>query len=271
MNGFKSSRSYKEFACRIQRERRFFRSTDDEEFLRKVVETSKNRVFKLEQGEELWRAQLGFDWQEEKLGDECIDEFPVPFKPERMKPKPEHAKDGRANSCGIVVLYLASAKKTAMSEVRPWIGALVSCARLETVRPLTLVDLSRFHDESSPYYFQEPDIAGREKAVWTDIDKAFSKPVTSGDEIGDYVPTQVLTELFKEEGFDGIVYKSNFGDIGYNITLFNPDDARITACGLYEVESVALSFKESGNPCHVSTDGKCKTITVSDYGPVGVT
>lgn len=34
-----------------------------------------------------------------------------------------------------------------MSEVRPWIGALVSLAQFKTVRPLTVVDCSVLHDK----------------------------------------------------------------------------------------------------------------------------
>ncbi|MEX6396516.1 RES family NAD+ phosphorylase [Providencia hangzhouensis] len=57
----------------------------------------------------------------------------------------------------------------------------------------------------------------KEKAVWTDIDNAFSTPVTRSDDKANYAPTQILAELFRSAGYDAIAYKSHFGDEGYNI------------------------------------------------------
>ena len=50
----------------------------------------------------------------------------------------------------------------------------------------------------------------------------------------DYVPTQVIAELYKSEGYDGIAYKRAFGDDGYNIAVFNLDDARVKSCVLHD-------------------------------------
>ena len=37
-------------------------------------------------------------------------------------------------------------------------------------------------------------------------------PTISADDAAHYIPTQVIAELFKREGCDGIAYKSVFGD-----------------------------------------------------------
>ena len=79
-----------------------------------------------------------------------------------------------------------------MSEVRPWLGSRLSCARFRTTRPLKIVDFSVYHDRSPVFYFDEPDDSDREKAVWTQIDRAFSEPTTPSDNTADYVPTQVI-------------------------------------------------------------------------------
>jgi len=87
----------------------------------------------------------------------------------------------------------------------------------------------------------------REKAVWIDIDNAFSEPVTKSDDAGDYVPTQILAEVFKSAGYDAIVYKSQFGEKGFNIVVFNPDNADVINCAPYQVTGFEVSFKEIGN------------------------
>lgn len=135
-----------------------------------------------------------------------------------------------------------------MSEVRPWLGSLVSCAQFETTRLLEIVDLSVNHEASFKFYFEEPAPSKREKVVWTYIDLAFSEPMTSCDDADDYVPTQVIAELFKNEGLDGIAYKSKFGSDGYNIALFNLVDAKLNFCRLYEAVSLEYSFKKVDPP-----------------------
>lgn len=79
---------------------------------------------------------MGHDWREE----ECGAEAPVPYPVDRMKPRRDRTKEGRANPKGIPYLYTANDKETAIAEVRPWIGAYVSIAELKVVRPLTIVN-----------------------------------------------------------------------------------------------------------------------------------
>ncbi|MCY4652628.1 MAG: RES family NAD+ phosphorylase [Dehalococcoidia bacterium] len=90
----------------------------------------------------------------------------------------------------------------------------------------------------------------RKKAVWTEIDNAFSRPVEISENLADYVPTQILSELFRDAGYDAIIYRSNFGEEGYNIAVFSPDDAEILNCGAYEVTRIEVKFREAGNLWH---------------------
>ena len=113
----------------------------------------------------------------------------------------------------------------------------------------------------------EPDASKREEAVWTQIDQAFSEPTTPGDDTAEYVPTQVIAELFKNEGCDGIAYKSAFGKKGYNIVLFNPADAELTGCALFEAKSLKFRFEQSDNPYWVAKDRTTKTMHVADVKP----
>ena len=67
------------------------------------------------------------------------------------------------------------------------------------------------------------------------------------DKSSDYVPTQIIAEFFRNEGFDGVVYKSVLSN-GYNIALFDIDVANIVNCFLYEVEKVKFNFNQSAKP-----------------------
>lgn len=254
------------FEHRIRHRKRYFRTQEDDDFLQKILDTSESRVRTLPKNSTLFRAQLGHDLQSINKFDQDF-KIPVAYPPERMKPLANSANEGRANPKGIPVFYAANKLKTAISEVRPWVGSLVSCAQFKPTRALRIVDLSIFHNEGTKFYFSEPDDRERDKAVWTHIDQAFSKPTTSGDDTAEYVPTQVIAELFKNNRFDGIAYKSVFGADGYNLALFDLDDAEFSSCCLYKVESIDLSYDQTDNPYWVDAAGKTKTYSIEVVGP----
>ena len=241
---FESWNSYWNFQRSVSRELRFVRKPDTERFLETVLETSKKRIVEAKEGLIFWRAQLGHDWREE--GDEEKFEVPCAFSTLRMKPLSDRATDGRANAKGIPCLYLASREMTAVSEVRPWIGSYVSLAQFKLLRPIKLIDCSRGHGKQL-FYFEEPSPEKREEAVWTAIDQAFSEPMSQSDNNAAYVPTQIIAELFKRAGYDGIAYRSNFGENGHNIAIFDLGAADLLNCALYSVDKIDLKYSQRDN------------------------
>jgi hypothetical protein len=197
MGTFKSWQSYSQFETKIKHQSRYIHSTEVEIFCRTVLKTAEARIEVIPKDSILWRAQLGHGWRFEN---EDVGEMPAPHEPERMCPKIGRANEGRANPKGIPYLYLASNRDTALAEVRPWVGSYVSVGQLKISRKLRVVNCAT-ERKGFILYFKEPSPKKREEAVWSDIDKAFSRPVTPTDDVADYVPTQVLAELFKSNGF----------------------------------------------------------------------
>ena len=237
---FKSWQSYWRFSQEVTRGNRYIYSDAVKDFLSNVLETSRSYEKIVKPEEKFWRAQLGSDWIEEDV-DEPIQ---LPFPPERMKPLQYEASEGRANPKGISCLYLAIDKETAMAEVRPWLHSDISVGQFKTVRELKLIDCSVHAPKRGGYiiYFEEPDEKKREKAVWADIDRAFSRPVTPSDKSSDYVPTQIIAELFKNNGVDGIFYKSSLSN-GLNLALFDIGAATVGNYALvHRVEDIKFSF-----------------------------
>lgn len=254
---FASWRSYQEFAKRVRHSRRYVFEKEVQAFLDTVLATRKDRDVKISSGQILYRAQQGVEWRPAlDENDEEVGEHPCGFGPERMNPLPNRAKEGRANPAEIPILYLASTAQTAISEVRPWIGSEISLAQFKILRDLKAINLSINHGKSSfghltfDHFYGGPPPNAEEKsiAVWTDIDNAFSQPVTLSDDTADYVPTQILTELFRDVGYDAIIYKSQFGEKGYNIALFNLPDAEAINCAPYQVTGIDVKFEGTGNP-----------------------
>jgi hypothetical protein len=142
---------------------------------------------------------------------------------------------------------MASTEETAIGEVRPWIGSYVSVAQFQLLRSLRVVDCSVLRESSYPIYFENPLPAEREKAVWTYISRAFAEPILSTDDSAGYVPTQILAELFRNFKYDGLVYRSNFGENGYNIAIFNMNDAKLINCGVREIKCIQIKFEDVGD------------------------
>ena len=255
---FKSWQSYWTFRNAVTNSCRFIFDEETKQFLATVLETSQPRRITIKSGAIFWRSQLGGTTRPiyDDDGKE-ISEEPCPHPVERMKPLRFLATEGRANPKGIPYLYLATSKETAMSEVRPWIGSEISVAQFKIKNELKIVDLSKNH-LTNPFYFDsscgiyEPSDEDKEKSVWTHIDKAFSEPVVKNDNRADYAPTQIISELFKNDGVDGVAYKSMLSD-GYNVVLFNPEVAEIINCFLYVAKNVIFEFGEAANPYFVQS------------------
>ncbi len=197
----------------------------------------------------MYRAQRGVDTKpiQDNRGRLRV-ERPMGFSLDRMKPLADRAIQGRANPSGIPVLYLAGSIETAISEVRPWIGSHVSVAKVEITRDIRIVDLSSgtpsHTDIARDLMYPPRDPTQKEQRVWSSIESAFSEPVTASDDKADYVPTQILSEFFRSSGFDAIRYRSQFGEGGQNLALFNLKDAEVVYCSPYEVTSIAVKFWE---------------------------
>jgi hypothetical protein len=245
---------YFQFARSVIRHGRYVFEPCAEEFLSTVAATiSDERIAVVEKGCLLARAQLGFEWRSIEPNNPEIDEqIQDAYSMRRMKPLRDSAREGRINPKGIPCLYLSDDENTAMAETRPWIGSFVSLAQFKTLREVRLVSCceprQRFkHLSLTRPHLREFDPKTREEVAWGEISYAFSEPVSPTDMTAEYVPTQILADLFRHHGFDGIRYRSLLGK-GYNYALFDPDSADLLNCCLYEVKSVSFEFDQFGNP-----------------------
>jgi hypothetical protein len=217
--------------------RRYFRSEQSDRFMCAILDSCASRVLDLEKGNILFRAQLGHDWRAGDLG----NRIPVPYKADRMKPPGDRAHEGRLNPKGIPCLYLASTRKAAISETRAGISDHLSVARFETVRDLKIMNFNKKHGVFVGL-FPPPEGTNIDDTVWATIDLAFAEPVTRVEDRADYAATQVIAELLRINGYDGVAYRSQFDPEGYNVALFDLDDAQLTECHLWRVTGVNTEF-----------------------------
>jgi hypothetical protein len=273
MAEFESWTGYWDFSQFVKKKARHVMDAKNQRFLDAVEETSKKRKAFIGKGHMYWRAQIGYDngigrvLDKERPEIEMFDsEFP--FQPERMMPLADRANEGRVNPKGIPCLYLSSDRETAMTEVRPWIGSYVSVAQCVLIKGLKVVSCSTVSVQPNPFELRRDlNPEEREALIWADINRAFSEPVTRNDDVAEYAPTQVLAELFRRAGFDGIVYGSRLG-AGTTLAIFDLAAAEVANCHLYKVGGVKLEFSVAARPYYVKkyrgTEGREESDTIPD-------
>ena len=214
---------------------------------------------KLDKGTVLWRAQL--DGTPHKpppitVGAQELElrQTLTPHDRVRMTPYSDKAKEGRINPKGIPCLYTATDPRVALTEMKPTIGSYLTLAEFVTAREVRIVDFA-----SEPIEIASsndgPTNDEMDSLLWEHINDAFAEPVTNTDDAADYAATQILGELFKCAGYDGIRYKSKYSEFeslqpwgsqervdeikaakssaGLNVALFKVADAEFTTSRLY--------------------------------------
>lgn len=182
----------------------------------------------------LWRARVGSG----HLG-AGISAPPVP-----------KSRPGRGNVSGQRCLYLATTEEAAVAEVRPAKHELVSVGEFSCRGALLVVDLcARKPTAESPSPFD--DFAEWENWYWNErirgeFGHRFARPVRRSDQDTDYVLTQLLADIARAEGVDGLLYESSQIPGGVSLLLFDPDLAVPTGeQHEYLVESVQYATRRT--------------------------
>lgn len=156
-----------------------------------------------------------------------------------MAPSPEIAKTGRANPEKISYLYLSQDIETSIKEIRPTIKSRISVATIEILKDFKLFDISELNQNIKEFEA---------------LNFGFSLPVSN--EI-DYIPTQYISELLKNIGFDGIQFNSSLNKNKKNITLFNYENnvnIQFIKSELYFINDINIDFANVNNMQNMIND-----------------
>jgi len=152
-------------------------------------------------------------------------------------PPHDKASAGRANPEGIPFLYLASDIDTVIAELRPEKGLTLSVAEFALSEQVRIVDLSESPANPSPFGFPNDDdlyTLRNKYALLRHLNVELARPIDSRKASIAYVPTQYLTEIIRNEGYDGMRYQSAMGS-GKNLVLFSPEKAKPISIDYYRV------------------------------------
>lgn len=141
-------------------------------------------------------------------------------------PPATKARTGRMNAEGVIALYCAEDKDTAIAELRPSIGQTSAVIELHLSRSLRLLDFTRLEkalDDAwpsllDPRFDKKADV----REFLRKLHRRISRPVVPGKE-SRYLITQTMAEYLahvRKPGFDGIVFGSSQYEKGRNVVLF---------------------------------------------------
>jgi hypothetical protein len=214
-----SSEIWSRLRAELQDENRFFpKNAPDKELFRVLMEN----LVSIELPAEFYRARL------------MKHATPLPLG-EMGAPPADIVSDGRANPIGIRYLYLADDVETAIAEVKPSKGALVSWASFSVVegKSLKLIDLTNPKLTISPFRVTSAVADVRASMSFLEaLGEELSVPTQPHRATRDYLASQYLCELIKVSGYDGVIYRSSLAQ-GRNFAFFD-----VNACESHGVVTV---------------------------------
>lgn len=186
----------------------------------------------LKKGSTLYRARPGFA---------NADDKPIPYTGSEIGAPPANkALASRASPKGKRVLYCADNEKTAIAEIRPQRGLIVSVAKMQTSNDLRILDLCTQLPPLNPFEEESLRYELELREVLADFSEELATPLRRTDDPSDYIASQKISALVEEAGYDGIIYRSAMAPSGRNVVLFAPDAAAPVESELVEVKQITI-------------------------------
>jgi len=146
-----------------------------------------------------------------------LESLRLPYSGREISAPPVHlATEGRLNRNRAALLYLATDRSTAIAEVRPHPGHLISTAEFNANSECRIADFSSYDIRN---FLSDSRLDDLHRII--SINNLLNIPIPP-DRRELYIVTQLLSDCIREAGFCGVKFRSSVGD-GENVVLFLPD------------------------------------------------
>jgi len=202
-----------------------------------VVEDLSPYEVTVRQGTVFYRARIGWNGEDERG-------LRQPWIGRDIGPNPNRPPS-RANFNGDVVLYCTDHERTAVAEVRPALGHLVSVCSIHTTCDFGILDVTKPAEIPNPFTSEllvhKLDMVG----LINTFAFTLSEPLERNDKPADYVPSQRLSKFIQESGYKGIRYPSALDSLkGTNLVLFDHSVYKIGDSKLVKVTDINVKFAD---------------------------
>lgn len=190
---------------------------------------------------EFYRARVGFEYKKRSLFEDGFEgEFIyIPYSNSQIgAPPPLLAGLGRLNRVGVSYFYCATDKYTAISEIRPHPGDILSIGKFLTNRELTIFDLT----ESQFLNFYQNDETLDKFGKLNTFTELMQKVIPPSERHA-YNITQLISDCIRKLNFDGILFPSSVGN-GENLVVFHPEfmDYTYKSAEVVEIKKVSYEY-----------------------------
>jgi hypothetical protein len=225
------NKGWRQFSEALKYQNRFYNSIFNPDALASFVSYS---VKHYPSGTVMYRARISKD----KHG----------FLPNEMGAPPRDKRAaGRVNPEGVEVLYLSSKDITALYEVRSNLYDYVTIGEFKLLRDIRIVNLAGISVVSPFIYAATNDLqqyAVNQKCL-KEIAEDIGKPLRRNDSQLEYLPTQIIAEFIKSQGYDGVEYSSTMTKDGYNLAIFSECLFECTQTRVYEIAELIYKHREA--------------------------
>jgi hypothetical protein len=152
------------------------------------------------------------------------------------RPPLKLATEGRFNRARVSLLYLASDVKTAVAELRPHPGHLVSTAMFRLRRDLKVANFAK---QDIRNFLSDPRLEDLRSIL--SIADVLNVPVQPEHRVL-YAATQLFADVLRSAGFEGLTFNSTVGK-GSNLTSFAGDAFELVAGSERVQDVVALEYR----------------------------
>ena len=237
----KESSDYKEalkiwenFCYEIQHRNRFtVAETTEGRILRKCFNDIKERDYSMKSYNdmEFFRARKG-DWKTGICNERMNKEF--------NKAPEDIVSDGRGNAKGISYLYVATDEDTAISEIRPMVGDVITIATVkipaDSLKRIFSFEMLEQYEIHMSNQLIKDTVA---KNLMYIINREMSKKI---DNSLDYLPLQFIIEYLKVLGYSSFAFKSS-RSTGFNYIFFPETKIEVLNTKVIEVYDIGYTYK----------------------------
>lgn len=195
-----------------------------------------------------YRARIGFHRKYRSVvGFWGMDYAYEPYSKSAVGAPPPHvASEGRLNRHRTSMLYLATDELTAISEVRPHPGHILSVGEFRPVRSIVVANLASPRLEN---FAKDRLLDLLHMAISLGV---FANLPVTPETRHWYMATQLIGDAARVAGFDGIMFRSTVSN-GINLVVFDPNSFN-EAHEVKPVEVRALSYQIASVPCSSGID-----------------
>ena len=143
------------------------------------------------------------------------------------------------------MFYSADQEQTAVAEVRPHRGLVVSVCEDRVRSNLAIIDLNQRIELPNPFLTENMEFVVEVVELLNAFAKDLAVPLRRDDDLDDYLSSQSISQIIESAGYAGIRYPSAMSPQGSNLVIFDPSLVEIKTSRLVQVVGTDVEIADA--------------------------